>query len=226
MTRAARPDSAHLLGHSPTETDRLVLRARLYDPITERALRTAGLRPGTRVLDVGCGAGDVTFLAARIVGPEGAVVGADAAPRALEVARARAASRNPGPDGEAEASFRQMTLPEVDIDLGGPVDAVIGRLVLGHLPDPVTALRRLSRLVRPGGLVVFQDFDDFPLRVEPRTPLTGAVLEAIAAGLTGDLADTIGDVDTLLGRMRAETAEKDAVIIMQTAVTAWSRSER
>ncbi|MFH8625935.1 class I SAM-dependent methyltransferase [Streptomyces vietnamensis] len=290
MTRAVRPDSdsAYLLGHSPTETDRLVLQARLYDPITEQALRTAGLRPGMRVLDVGCGAGDVTFLAARIVGPEGTVVGVDAAPRALEVARARAVSRNPGPDGEAEVSFRQMTLPEVDIDLGGPVDAVIGRLVLGHLPDPVTALRRLSRLVRPGGLVVFQDFDNFPLRVEPRTPLTSAVLEAIATALTvggsslgagarlhslfrqaglaspglsattpmggaehdtvlplvaqtyralsraalpgnsraGDLAATIGDVDTLLGRMRAETAEKDAVVVMPTAVTAWSRSER
>ncbi|MCZ0983132.1 methyltransferase domain-containing protein [Streptomyces diastatochromogenes] len=99
MTRAAGPDSAYLLGHSPTETDRLVLQARLYDPITEQALRTAGLRPGMRVLDVGCGAGDVTFLAARIVGPEGTVLGVDAAPRALEVARARAASRSPGPEG-------------------------------------------------------------------------------------------------------------------------------
>ncbi|MGW4165227.1 methyltransferase domain-containing protein [Streptomyces sp. NPDC004788] len=191
-----------------------------------------------------------------------------------------------------------MTLPDVDIDvdtdtdvdmdvdseLGGSVDAVIGRLVLGHLPDPVTALRRLSGLVRPGGLVAFQDFDNFPLRVEPHTPLTGAVLETIAAalmvngsslgtgarlyslfrqaGLTapdlsattpmggteddtvlplvvqtyralsqaplpgscraGELAETIGDVDTLLGRIRAETAEAHAVVVMPTAVTAWS----
>ncbi|MFF3956521.1 class I SAM-dependent methyltransferase [Streptomyces sp. NPDC001890] len=64
------------------------------------------------------------------------------------------------------------------------LDAVIGRLVLGHLPDPVEALRRLSRLVRPGGLVVFQDVDNSPLRVEPRTPLTSAVLQAVAAALT------------------------------------------
>ncbi|MGW4165275.1 methyltransferase domain-containing protein, partial [Streptomyces sp. NPDC004788] len=85
MTRAARPESAYLLGHSPAETDRLVLQARLYDPITEQALRTAGLRSGMRVLDVGCGAGDVTFLAARIVGPTGSVTGVDAAPRALDV---------------------------------------------------------------------------------------------------------------------------------------------
>ncbi|MGW5425482.1 methyltransferase domain-containing protein, partial [Streptomyces sp. NPDC003943] len=93
MTRAARPESAYLLGHSPTETDRLVLQARLYDPITEQALRTAGLRPGMRVLDVGCGAGDVTFLAARIVGPTGSVTGVDAAPRALDVADSETAGR-------------------------------------------------------------------------------------------------------------------------------------
>ncbi|WP_301184696.1 class I SAM-dependent methyltransferase [Streptomyces niphimycinicus] len=145
-----------------------MLQARLYDPITEQALRGAGLRPGMRVLDVGCGAGDVTFLAARIVGPTGSVTGVDAAPRALEIARARAATRSTGPGEEAPISFRRMTLPDVDLD--GPVDAVIGRLVLGHLPDPVTALRHLSELVRPGGLVVFQDFDNFPLRVAP--PIT------------------------------------------------------
>ncbi|MGW8881629.1 methyltransferase domain-containing protein [Streptomyces sp. NPDC055663] len=65
-----------------------------------------------------------------------------------------------------------------------PWTPLIGRLVLGHLPDPVEALRRLSRLVRPGGLVVFQDVDNSPLRVEPRTPLTSAVLQAVAVALT------------------------------------------
>ncbi|MEV0850699.1 class I SAM-dependent methyltransferase, partial [Streptomyces sp. NPDC049954] len=182
---SGRTDSAYLLGHSPTETDRLLLQARLYDPITEQALRLAGLRPGMRVLDVGCGAGDVTFVAAGIVGPTGAVTGIDAAEEVLEVARARAARRRATASGpEDDISFRRMTLPDVTLD--EPVDAVIGRLVLGHLPDPVTALRRLSGLVRPGGLIAFQDLDNFPLRVEPPTPLAGAVLTAIAEALTVD----------------------------------------
>ncbi|MEV4450635.1 methyltransferase domain-containing protein [Streptomyces mirabilis] len=71
----ARAESAYSLGHSPTEMDRLVLQARLYDPITTQALRLAGLSSGMRVLDVGCGAGDVTFAGAGIVGPTGAVTG-------------------------------------------------------------------------------------------------------------------------------------------------------
>ncbi|WP_086828041.1 class I SAM-dependent methyltransferase [Streptomyces sp. NRRL B-24572] len=184
MTHAADPDSAYLLGHSSTETDRLLLQDRPYDPITEQPLLTAGLRPGMRALDVGCGAGDVTFLAARIVGSTGSVTGVDAAPRALEVARARAAGRKRDQAGDAEISFRPVTLPDVTIDLGGPVGAVIGRLILGHLPDLVMALRRLSRPVRPGGLVVFQDLADVPLRGEPPTPLNGAVLEGIGAART------------------------------------------
>ncbi|WP_406464582.1 class I SAM-dependent methyltransferase [Streptomyces sp. NBC_01622] len=188
-TTGERGESAYLLGHSPTELDRLVLQARLYDPITTQALRLAGLSSGMRVLDVGCGAGDVTFAAAAIVGPTGAVTGIDAAPAALELAHARAARRaaEPGREREGVISFREATLPDVTLD--EPVDAVIGRLILGHLPDPVTALRRLSRLVRPGGLIAFQDFDNHPLRVVPATPLADAVLQTIAEALTVDGTD-------------------------------------
>ena len=53
----------------------------------------AGIRPGMRVLDLGCGAGDVTFVAADLVGPEGSVVGVDRSPEALARARLRAGQR-------------------------------------------------------------------------------------------------------------------------------------
>ena len=58
--------------------------------LTMRFLREAGIVPGMRVLDVGSGAGDVTFLAAELVGATGEVVGVDLAPAAIEVARSRA----------------------------------------------------------------------------------------------------------------------------------------
>ncbi|MEV0908862.1 class I SAM-dependent methyltransferase [Streptomyces hokutonensis] len=160
-TTGEHAESAYLLGHSPTELDRLVLQARLYDPITTHALRLAGLSSGMRALDVGCGAGDVTLVAAAIVGPTVAVTGIDAAPAALESARARAARRGTETGGgEGVISFREAILP--DVTLEEPVDAVIGRLILGHLPARVTALRRLSRLVRPGGIIALQDFDNHP----------------------------------------------------------------
>ena len=69
------PAHAYVLGHSDGELARLNAQARLIDPITRQFLRDAGIIPGMRVLDVGCGAGDVTFLAADLVGGAGEVVG-------------------------------------------------------------------------------------------------------------------------------------------------------
>ncbi|MEV5617747.1 methyltransferase domain-containing protein [Streptomyces bacillaris] len=87
---------AYPLGHAPEEMDRLLLQARLYGPVTAQALRQAGLGPGMRVLDAGCGAGDVTFIAAEAVGPGGSVTGVDAGPEALDLARARLSDRTRG----------------------------------------------------------------------------------------------------------------------------------
>ena len=67
-----RPD--YVLGHSEDELKRLIDQARFFGDLTAQVLHLAGLGPGMRVLDVGCGAGDVSFLAASIVGPQGVVI--------------------------------------------------------------------------------------------------------------------------------------------------------
>jgi cyclopropane fatty-acyl-phospholipid synthase-like methyltransferase len=66
----------------------LILQAEIVRPITERLLRQAGLKPGMRVLDLGCGIGDVSLLAAGVVGPSGLVVGVDQSPEQLPWLRA------------------------------------------------------------------------------------------------------------------------------------------
>ncbi len=90
------------------------------------------------------------MLAAQIVGPSGQVVGVERDARSVERGRVRA----------ADAGLSNFTMIESDIaTLGGmpPFDAVVGRFVLQFLPDATAALRSLSRLVRPGGIVVFQE---------------------------------------------------------------------
>jgi ubiquinone/menaquinone biosynthesis C-methylase UbiE len=170
--------STYVLGHADSEVRRLLLQARLYDDYTEHALRLAGLRPGMRVLDVGCGPGDVSFVAARLVGPEGMVLGVDSAADIVELARSRAAEQ-----GVLSVRFEQLALADLVVD--EPVDAVIGRLILMHVPDPVATLRHLAALVRPGGLIAFCEFDTTAAHSVPDLPLWRAARDGIAAAFTG-----------------------------------------
>jgi ubiquinone/menaquinone biosynthesis C-methylase UbiE len=121
--------------------------------MTERLLVDAGIAPGMRVIDVGCGRGDVTLLVARLVGEHGSVLGVDRDPRALDMARARVSEL-----GVANVSFAEGDFSDLGAEQG-TFDAAVGRRVLMYQPDAVKALRGLIRVLRPGALVVFQESD-------------------------------------------------------------------
>ncbi|OMC54832.1 methylase [Mycobacterium sp. IS-836] len=178
VNQTSTDDSTYVLGHVDAEIQRLLLQGRLHNDFTEHALRLAGLRPGMRVLDVGCGPGDVSFIAARLVGREGRVLGVDAAADVIELARTRAADQ-----GLESVSFEATAI--ADIHLDEPVDAVIGRLILMHLPDPVAALRHLAAMVRPGGLIVFCESDINGVYGVADMPLWRAMTETVARAFRG-----------------------------------------
>lgn len=121
-------------------------------PITERLLRSAGLLPGMRVLDVGCGTGAVSVLAAKLVGPDGMVTGIDAAASAVEAAAARAEQ-----DRFCNIVFRTTDI--ADFTDPKPFDFVIGRYVLIHQTDPAGFLRAAASHLRPNGVIAFQEVD-------------------------------------------------------------------
>jgi ubiquinone/menaquinone biosynthesis C-methylase UbiE len=161
MENDAQP--VYLLGHSKKELDRLSRQARTYEPLTRRAFHEAGIKPGMRVLDVGCGSGDVSFLVASIVGGTGEVVGADRAAAAVERARAHAKAAE-----VAKVTFLEGDPTELKFDR--PFDAVVGRFILMYYPDPADALRKLAERLRPGGLIVFHEFDFNNCRSFPKAP--------------------------------------------------------
>ena len=74
-TMAAAPTD--LMGHSESETDRLIRQGQFLDPATRRLLTEAGIATGMRDLDPGSGAGDVALTAMELVGPTGRVIGVD-----------------------------------------------------------------------------------------------------------------------------------------------------
>ncbi|MCR4282504.1 MAG: class I SAM-dependent methyltransferase, partial [Bauldia sp.] len=77
----------YILGHSEQELARLERQGEIFGTETREILCRAGLKRGMHVLDVGCGVGDVSLIAADIVGPHGSVLGIDRAPKALPMAR-------------------------------------------------------------------------------------------------------------------------------------------
>src|SRR5512144_1461048 len=109
----------YVLGHSDFEIERLQIQAAAVANITRRLIGECNIQSGMRVLDIGCGAGDVSMLLAGAVGPSGLVVAIDREARAVETTRSRA---------EAAGQRIEALVATVDeIPVARPFDAAFGR---------------------------------------------------------------------------------------------------
>lgn len=114
-------------------------------PAAARLVRFAGIVPGMRVLDVGCGTGVVAITAARL----GArVTGADLTPQLLDRARDNAQTANVNIDW-LEADVEQLPFPDREFD------AVLSQFAHMFAPRPDVAIREMHRVLRPGGTIAF-----------------------------------------------------------------------
>lgn len=174
--------SPYVLGHSEHELERLALMGRLWGPMTTQVFRDGGLATGMRVLDVGCGSGDVSFLVARLIGPFGHVVGVDRSPEAIATAKRRAIAQ-------------ELPNAHFIVDDAGtkafeaPFDCAVGRFVLMHNPNPIALLRHVASQVRPGGVVIFQEPDWAGYRSQPTLPTWDKCARWIVEALQGSGAD-------------------------------------
>jgi SAM-dependent methyltransferase len=162
----------YVLGHSADELNRLIEQAAFFGDLTADVFHRAGLTPGMSVLDVGCGVGDVAFLAASLVNPDGKVHGIDRAAEAIAVARDRA----------AQAEAENVTFEVADaasFQSAEQFDAVVGRLVLAYQPDPAAVLRHLASLIRPGGVIAFHECDLSTASTKPAVPLFKRVVDLV-----------------------------------------------
>lgn len=107
--------------------------------------------PGERVVDCGSGAGADSLIAARLVGPNGAVIGVDMTAQMLARARHGAAEL-----GLVNVEFREGQLEALPIE-DGWADVVISNGVLNLVPDKAAALAEMYRVLRPGGRLQLAD---------------------------------------------------------------------
>ncbi|MDR7521227.1 MAG: methyltransferase domain-containing protein [Armatimonadota bacterium] len=147
---------------------------RLYDPdqlavlprgAIEQALgvgnpvRAAALRPGEVVIDLGCGGGIDTILAARVVAPTGRAIGLDMLPEMLEVAARNAAEAGVNNVEWVQGEIEAIPLPS------DSADVAISNGVVNLSPRKSRAFAEIFRILKPGGRMVIADIvvdDDLP----------------------------------------------------------------
>ena len=132
-------------GTAPENYEKFFVPA-IGEPLAADLVCTAALRPGERILDVACGTGVVTRLAAAQVGEAGAVAGLDVNPGMLAVARS--ATLGDATIDWYETSAEAMPLADASFDV------VLCQMGLQFIPDKVQALKEIRRVLGPGGRVV------------------------------------------------------------------------
>ena len=168
---------AHAHRDAPETKGAVIRWARFYDAVTwvmsfgragairRETVGLADVQPGESVLDVGCGTGTLTLLAAAKAGPEGGVCGLDPSPEMIEVARGKATRSG------AAARFEVGVIENIPFP-DGHFDLVLSSLMLHHLPDDLkrTGFAEILRVLKPGGRLLAVDLQ------EPENPLLRRLL--------------------------------------------------
>lgn len=155
----ARETAVYTHGHHES-----VLRSHTWRTAANSAAYLLGsLRPGMKVLDVGCGPGTITADLAALV-PDGHVTGLDREPAVLERARSTAAGRGLGNVDFAVGDVHALEYPDDTFCV------VHAHQVLQHVGDPVAALREMRRVTAPGGYVAVRDADYAAMTWYPEVP--------------------------------------------------------
>jgi ubiquinone/menaquinone biosynthesis C-methylase UbiE len=156
------PSADYVLGGTETELNRLRAQAEEYESSARWLLDTIGIRPGMRVLDVGCGPIGILGLLSEKVGPDGEVVGLEREPRFVELARGEVARQR----------LQNVTIVEADALNSGldndSFDLVHERLVMVNVPERPKLISEMFRVTAPGGAIALEDIDNVSWICEPQ----------------------------------------------------------
>src|SRR5262245_24179972 len=165
----------YVLGANPVELARLTLQQEVWGEMTERFLDRLAIRPGARVLDLGCGPGLLVESFRRRVGPAGRVDALDESP--VWMAHLRKKS--------ADLGWPNVRLVHAHIE-DAPLepdayDLVFARWVLEFVPKPAEKIARLAKALKPGGILALEDYNHEGISIFPESDGFRAVVRATRA---------------------------------------------
>ena len=146
-------ESGYVLATGDEAAYRLRVVNEVHGADTEAFLRRAGIRPGMRIADIGCGVGFVSAWIAEQVGPDGELTGIDISDAQVEQVRKLAAERGIRHAQFHSASADSTGLPSDHFDL------VFCRFVLMHMERPEDGIREMRRILKPSGILAVEDGD-------------------------------------------------------------------
>jgi ubiquinone/menaquinone biosynthesis C-methylase UbiE len=188
----------YVLGTHEAELHRLGFQHRLWFVPAHRLWERAGIKPGSKMLDVGCGPGFASLDMAQIVSQEGKVVGVDESATYVEFAKSQAQSRL-----QHQTQFFRGDVTNIDQVLNkegvesGTFDIAYIRWVMCFVSDPQTTINSIAKMLKPGGKLLIQDYFNYAsMCVAPRSEVFETVIQAIAKSWS----DHGGDPD-IMGRL-------------------------
>jgi SAM-dependent methyltransferase len=169
-----REPDEYVLGTEDAELQRLGFQHRVWSASAAALWERAGIGPGQRILDVGCGPGFATLDLHRMAQPDAEVLAVDVSERFLAHLSSAAERLSVPGIRTLRSDVQEMTLPE------GHFDLAYARWVLCFVPDPAAVVRKVARALRRGGRFAIQDYHHYSaLWLAPRSPAMERAVKAV-----------------------------------------------
>jgi len=192
----------YVLGTGADELARLAFQHRLWADAAHGAWRRAGIGPGQRALDVGCGPGFASFDLAELVGAAGRITSIDESAGFVEHLRQQAAARGLGQLAGHVGDVQKLA-DHPGVAGSGPFDLAYIRWVLCFVTSPESVVRDVARVLRPGGRLVVHDYFNYgAMGIAPHGTAFAALYDRVVAATAASWRGRGGDPD-VVGRLPA-----------------------